>query len=326
MKPLEDYFNDRPIQSDVDALSDPKLDFEADRTEVNELVMNLAIKYLAAYLEVAPADIAVMRGKIHRAIARRKSSQANPLIVQQYGVDMAGEGSDDFPVRCLADSRQTAAIFKEIAFADRFKANGRFVGVDWGSGTGILTLAMAIAARRQRISERLSIGVDLRERAVRHSRRVLKFALDSNETQIICSNILKSRILPDLLKKHPLHFWVSETISRTTPPIDFERRDFGFTPREIMYRDKYEASDDPFPEFLGQTMNAMPDFLGRVRRGEIAMFPDIANRLYYPHKEHSLLTLKTGLKTALRLEDVGREFKDYEDLGESWKRWRAKRS
>ncbi|MBU1017574.1 hypothetical protein KKA33_00930 [Patescibacteria group bacterium] len=321
MKPLENYFNDRPLQSDAEALSDRKLDFESDRNEVNNLVMNLVIKYLASYLEVAQADIVAMRRDIHRAITRRKSFPADLLIVRQYGADMIGEGSDDFPVRCLADSRQTAAIFKEIAFNEHFKANGRFVGIDWGSGTGILTLAMAIAARRAEVSERLSVGIDLRERAARHSRRVLKQALGSNEAQVICNNILKSRILPDLLKKHPIHFWVSETISRTTPPIDLKRRDFGFTHREIMYRDKNEASDDPFPEFLGKTMNVLPDFLDRVRKGEVAMFPDIANRLYHPHKERSLLTLKTGLKTPLRLQDIGREFDAYEDLGEDPKRW-----
>jgi len=324
MRLLEDYFNQRPLSSDVDALSDPALDFETDRSEVNEVVMNLVIKYLAAYLKVAHTEIVTMRREIHRAITRQESSPADILIIQQYGTDMIGEGSDEFPVRCLADSRQTAAIFKEIAFTDRFKANGRFTGVDWGSGTGILTLAMAIAARRRNVSERLSIGVDLREKAARHSRRVLKQALGSNEAQVICNDILKSRILPDLLKKHPIHFWVSETISRTTPPIDLERRDFGFTPREIMYRDKNEASDDPFPEFLGKTMNVIPDFLDRVRKGETAMFPDIANRLYYPYKQHSLLTLRTGLKTPLKLHDIGREFDAYEDLGEKPKRWGKK--
>ena len=193
--------------------------------------------------------------------------------------------------------------------------------MDWGSGTGILTLAMAIAARRQEVDERLSIGVDVRELAANNSRRVLKEALGNGEAKILCKNILKSRVLQDLLKKHPLHFWVSETISRTTPPIDLKRCDFGFTAREIMYRDKNEASDDPFPEFLSKTMNTLPDFLDCVRAGETAMFPDIANQLYSPYRERSLLTLKTGLKKPLRLIDIGQEFEGYEDLERNCKRW-----
>ena len=321
MKPLEEYFNDRSLRSDTESLSDPKLNFETHRTEVNDIIINLVIKYLASYLKVAHTDILTMRRKIHCMLTQKQSSDSDPLILAQYGTDIAGEGSDNFPVRCLADIQQTAAIFKEIAFNESFDANGRFVGIDWGSGTGILTLAMAISARRQEIDERLSIGVDVRELAANNSRRVLKEALGNGEAKILCKDILKSRILQDLLKKHPLHFWVSETISRATPPIDLERRDFGLTTREIMYRDYHEASDDPFPEFLDKTMNVLPDFLDRVRVGETAMFPDIANQLYYPHRGWSLLTLNTGLKKPLRLTDIGREFEGYEDLGGNCKRW-----
>ncbi len=323
MKKMEDYFTGEPLESDVGTLSDPALDYQVHRETVNERVLNTVIKYLAAYLKVAYKDIPAMRRHIEALIRQKQEVRVHkdPLIELQYGPDHAGEVSDYFPVKCLADIRRTAAVFKEVAFNDRFQTNGRFTGIDWGSGTGILTLAMAIAARRKGVLERLSVGVDLRERAVRNSRRVLKDVLGADEARVICENILRSDILEQLIKSHPLNFWVSETISKTTPPIDLTRRDFGFSTRDIMYRDKYEACDDPFPEFLGKTLNAHPGFLGDVRQGRAAMFPNIANRSYYPHRERSVLTLRTGPASPLSLKDIGREFDSYEGLDERWRRW-----
>ena len=318
---LNEYFTGDPMQEDFERLCNPELDFETDREKVNVLALNLIIKYLAAYLEVAHTDISAIRSKVNRIIDKKNLPELyDPLILEQYGPYLEGAESDYFPVKCLADVRRTAAIFKEIAFNDRFKANGHFVGMDFGSGTGILTLAMAISAKRRQIEELLCIGVELRELAANNSRRVLREMLEEDEISIIHKHILISRILPKLLKKYIPQFWVSETISKTTPPIDLEQRDFGFTTKEIMYRDKYEACDDPFPEFLGQTMNALPGFLDDVRGGKIAMFPNIANRSYYPHREQSALNLRTGLKQPLRLKNIGREFKDYEDLGEDRRR------
>ena len=320
MKKLDFYYTERPISDDIRDLSDPGLSYEADRSEVNELILNTIIKYLAVYLEIAETDIYKIRTSIFRLIeeSKRDDHSFNPYLSGQAVENIWGmkPGVDYFPLSCAGDIRRTAAIFKEIAFNDRFKADGKFRGVDLGSGIGVLTLAMVIAAQRKGIKDIMCIGVDVRERAAVKSRKALKSTI-GEKAKVIHADLLKDSLLQNIIRGLKPNYWVSETISSTaeysTPELDFQKPDFGLSDPEKIRRRK-ERHHDPFVEFVSETVQAMPDFLDKVQRKEIAMFPDIANGLYVPNKQNSIMHLLTGPTRPLLLHHTGEEFKYYEDL------------
>ena len=64
MKNLEAYYTNSPMEEDFEKLCDPRLSFDVDPEEVNELILNLVIKYTAEYLSVKGDSIQVIRRKI----------------------------------------------------------------------------------------------------------------------------------------------------------------------------------------------------------------------------------------------------------------------
>ena len=222
MKTLTEYFTETPIRDDFDSLCDSDLSCETDRTQVNELVLNFVIKYLALYLGVEHAHIAEMRERICELVdeAYEDDKLYNPFLTgvqvdHIYGND---PGVDYFPLSCIADIRQTAAIFKEIMFNKGFTASDTFTGLDFGSGTGILLIAMLIAAKRNAIQEICCKGIEIREMTAGKSRSAISHLMqgDDSNIEIIHQNIFRGDFLGQLLKKFPPNYIVSETISRIT--------------------------------------------------------------------------------------------------------------
>ncbi|MCK5611700.1 hypothetical protein KAR91_58065 [Candidatus Pacearchaeota archaeon] len=315
MKNLEAYYTNSPMEEDFEKLCDPRLSFDVDREEVNELILNLVIKYTAEYLSVKGDSIQVIRRKIAYLV-----NLGNAIKLEKAKSEL---GDDNFSMNCLSDIRQTSAVFKEIAFSDRFKAREGFIGLDIGCGTGILMPAMAIAAKRKGIGDVFCTGIERVERAVAQSRNPLTRLLGDENYAVIQGDALGDSLFKMLFEARRPDFWVSETIGRNTPPIDLSRSDFGLDPNEIMARYKYERNGDPFVEVLGKSMNEIDDFPEGVIRGRMGMFPDIFNGFYQPNRENSFLFLETGVdsQNPLRLEEVGIEFEEYEDFGISQKRW-----
>lgn len=325
---LEDYCTKAPLKADFEALCDPALDFGRDRDEVNGRVMNLAIKYLKAYLGIETEEAGQLKKEVgaHLEEARPKCGPGlYALMSHHYGPDISGthDTVHEFPLRCLTDIRATAAIFKEIAFNGEFGKAGRFVGVDLGAGTGILMVALVIAARRQGISEVFCAGAEIRELAVKKARVALRKTL-GNSHILKHVDLMKENNLRSFLKKFPPRYWVSETISDTTPSLDPQRSDLGRPNLKTAYRVQIERADDPFVELLSGTLEQIPDFSDRVAKGETAMFPNVVNGTYKPDGENSTILLKTGLGIPLLLHELGKEFEAYEDLGTHCRRWAKK--
>lgn len=317
MKRLEDYFTNQPIQEDFEKLCDPELLFDEHREDVNHLTLNFVIKYLAAYLEVVQGDVRGMRQKIRWLIELRQEVDAK---------DLSAVREENFALHCLADVRQSAAIFKEVAFNDHFEARDGFIGLDIGSGTGILMMAMAIAARRKGIDQILCVGIERVKKVERQSKEVMGQIVDPQQIAVLNENAMRPDLLRNMFDGSVPNYWVSETISRSTPAIDLDKPDFGLSTFDITFRNKHEINGDPFVEVLDKSLAELPAFTKKVHQGKVAMFPDIFNGFYRPDKDHSRLTLKTGEdpQKPLKLEDVDEEFMNYEDFDLEYRRWKGR--
>ncbi len=324
MKKLTEYYTQRPAMMDFSELTDPELQFDSHREQVNELVLNLVIKYLAKYLNIQSKSIAEVRAKIKSAID--ESYEENKRLKPALGSNAENihgfnQGVDAYPLQCHGDIRKTAAIFKEIAFSDKFREGdvpNEFYGLDFGSGTGVLTLAMAIMARRLGSESVRCIGVEQRELTVKRARNAIK-KIVGKDVSFVRSDIFSNGKLEDLLARQP-HAWVSETIQSGTPELDLDIRGFGLGGKEKRQQSKMRYSD-PFVLLLHATMSKMPDFRRLVESGEIFMFPNVFNELYTPNYNHSMLRLRTGPDERLLLPRAGKEFEEYEDLDVSGNRW-----
>jgi hypothetical protein len=340
---LEEYYVNRPIQDDIVALSSKSLSCEYDRKKVNELILNFIIKYLAEYLEILETNILKVRQQINETIQMAYTASKTPdsYIANVYAEMCNGhQGSDFYPLMCVADLRATAAIVKEIIFNDRFESEGRFVGLDFGSGTGILTAAMVIAAKRRQIDKILCVGVEMNSIAAMKSRRVLEKLFGEEQVAIAWGDITKpemfdkmpqnTKILSEAgwTKKDPIQYWISETFSTGTPPLDTNLYRHNMSAAEIMF-DEWKMDEqenvDPFPHIYWNSRNNLKLLKKNVKRGKTAMFPDPINGHFKPNMKRSALRLMTGLEPhrRLMLKNIGSEFYEYEDLKNGYQRWKT---
>lgn len=328
MKTLDQYFTGDSLENDFETLCDPLLEPERDRNFVNATVLSFVVKYLATYCEVDLSQtIQGIRNSILYVVHMAVMTARNNAALSRDGIEV-GIASDHFSLKCLADIRQTSAIGKEILFNDRFERRDDFYGLELGSGTGILTAFMGMAAKRRRIRDIHCVGIELQQRAAMRSRAALGKIFGLGEALVQCADALSPVPYQDsfrnslgLPRSQAPDFWISETISTSTPSMSLSKENFGLSEPEIIQREFAEKGGDPFVEVLGKTVREFPDFGERVRREKAAMFPDIFTGDYVPNKVRSTLRLRTGRNRNERLGMVGEEFARFEDLGFDRYRW-----
>jgi len=326
MKPLEEYVTHDPASDDFEALCDSRLDFERDRAAVNERVLNFVIKYLASYLEIAETEANQIRDRVKAALKRKLMMvyDEDPKEGVQYDACYARKvpGNDRYGIQCAADLRRTAAIFKEIAFGGRFVNSQHFLGLDIGSGTGILMMAMVVAAKRRGIRDYHVVGIEKSKMAEEQSEKTMSRLIPGDRLSVLCENIVEEFKLSGLFRGM-LHYWVSETISLQTPKLKSDQPELGLNPAQLRIR-KMEYTSDPFVEAFRNSLREIPHFSHNVEMGRTAMFPDIINGLYKPDRGRSTLLLKTSVrKRPVILEQTSKEFEGYEDFGLLDKRWES---
>lgn len=326
MKSLEELWTKSSLEEDVKVLSNPNVRHDYGRGKVDELVMNTVAKYLARYLDLASHDVSGFRDQV-KGILERKDRMAFEFD-QKEGIQYDAvygkptPGNDAYPIRCAADLHRTAAVFKEVAFGGNFVNNGRFIGLDLGSGTGVLTLAMAVAAARRKIKDFYCVGFERSGMAAKRSQETLESVVGKDHVAVFCRDVRDRNNYSELFKK-PIHYWVSETISINTPRLDLRRRNFGLDGDMALLR-RIDQGSDPFVEALRVSMDELPLFKPYVLKRATAMFPDILNGLYRPDRGRSTLALQTASsQNPVILEQVGRDFEGYGDLDLGWKRWHS---
>lgn len=314
MLKFEEYLDNHPLKKHFDTLCDPDLKLDSHRDEVNRHVMNFVIKYAGKWFgaKVERSNIRYVRDHI-----------ANVYGESVAAVDldfMHGTNHDTatFGEQCLLAARGSAALFKEIAFGATFAHTDSFTGLDLGSGTGILTAAMAIAARRQKIASVHCISVDTQKEAIEKSAQLLGSLGDENTHFSVTRGDITN---PELYRPYsttPPNYIVSETINWSTPPLSFDVEDNEIDPLYVPV-DHIEKqifrNIDPFPEVVQTVAKSVPHFLSLVRGKQIAIFPDFVNNRYRPDHQNGTIALRTSdTPDARPLSDVGREFLQYENF------------
>lgn len=323
------------IKESVDALSDPSLDHRKNREDVNKIIINLVTRYVADYLGVPAGDIAELKKRAVAAVQKSEQDMMQlmmDIIAKQMGAPEMAQFSqtDKLARESLIDIRATGAIMKEIIFGGEFEVQKRgafanhFIGMDFGHGTGILMLAISIAARRKEIENILVLGLDISKQAVDNSQRTLSRVLPANQF-VVKQGDITDPMCWKLVYDLPLHYVVSETIGPSTPVIEKSGKDWVTKGkrRDVDLSMISHMDMDPFPNVFMNAMRYRPQLEDDVRRGRAAMFPNLIQGNFRPNNAGSTLVLNTSPDRApLKLSDVGREFRDFEEFAiGNYRRW-----
>ncbi len=149
-------YNDRPLMDDVDMLSDPNVKI------TDTMIMSMVLKFFYCY---------VHKGGFHEPVALEDVSRLCEMFSRHRSLN---EPDDDielmnylrqwsFSLRMLADVTKTSHIIRSIItqnIAPSLLEQDEYVGLDIGTGTGILLLAQHIHARRNGFENITLFGIE----------------------------------------------------------------------------------------------------------------------------------------------------------------------
>lgn len=312
----------------VEELSNPTLTLQKERSKIHILIVNLLYKYLAEYLELDPNDLeGIYRG------FKERFERDGPLAAAIHDPLHPNRYTDQFALNCLADIPATAAIFREIIFGETWaKPPKRFYSVEFGSGTGILTLASAILGRRSGLEKPQSVGYECQTQAVECSRRTLSHLLRPDEFHIEHVDLLAGRNsqkaiqqMREIMRPNPV-LWIAEIVNVVTGGFRLlDRNPSGKANYKLIMDGDRESlatlgknmSIDPFIPVLHYTLQADPQFPQKVEEGRVRMWPDPVHRRFYPDpKGNTTIVLTTDIcPNRIPLHRIGHEFGMYETIG-----------
>lgn len=289
-------------------LSDRSLSLETHRAEIDRLCYLFSLEYLMAYMGTPQGP-------------RQRMSQTKDMDhIRTEIARVSGSEGNVAGLMPLLDLRGTAAVVREIIFGENTMkaADGEDAAwsFDLGSGSGVLTLASAIALRRAvPQGRRLSIGFEVSSAALAISRSILTQVLERGEFHLLEGDLLRIRTFQDLRPLGAPKLWTSETFSGVTPP--FTLTDSGVEldktyPEAISSYQSTGIEYDPLPHVISLTLATWRDFAVRVKRGETAMFPDVVNGRFSFEGAWPRISLTTSTDTAPReLQRVGDDFSGF---------------
>lgn len=147
-------FRPGPLLDDVERLSRPGVSMS------DEDVLSVLVKYFHAYIYPGSETHPVSLGEISELFWRFcgmwwEGSEDRPD-------DLGLRGTSGYALRMLADLPKTGHIFRSIAARPAMppEAAGGYVGLDLGTGTGILLLAASLQARRLGAARYDLVGVE----------------------------------------------------------------------------------------------------------------------------------------------------------------------
>lgn len=144
------------LREDMNQLGDPE--FDLDTPEARDLILSLLMKFWFAYCQ----GIAHRQPNIDEPISAEKFGDAYVYFLQT--IQALGEINEYYAMAMLADFPMTADIFLEIIrqSVDVSKIGDYAVGIDAGSGSGVLLLAQHILALRHQVQEKIElIGIEM---------------------------------------------------------------------------------------------------------------------------------------------------------------------
>ncbi len=319
---LQDYFSEKTtLYEDIEEIIWLS---KEERDKLNMLTLNIIIKFISSYLFIKESNIEWIKRRVNEIIESRFYEKWLDHLWVLTGSSFIPTW-DHFALDCLLDIRQTSAIFKEVALNEWFETDW-FQSIDLWAGTWILSIAAYIAWKRKQKNSWEIIVIDQSTEAISKFLRIVQPLNWVYDFKWRVWNILDKDIY-NWLNLDELSFWISETISTTTPSFSLDTQDWGvyFENEFAEYMMLLNTFMDPYPLVLGLFTKLFPVLYRRFQTKKTAMFPDFANWLYKPAQYYSTIDLKTwNSKIPLRLDKIWWEFDEYEDLWVSPKRWEEK--
>lgn len=220
------------------------------------------------------------------------------------------------PVRiamdCVHDIPATAALFLEIIRSE-FNVKDRFHAIDFGCGTGILSIALLIAGLRKKVTNLQITAIEKNKTLAGVAERLLaKIPIKKDQTIEVCNyDFLTQAERMQLLLSEEVHGVVSETLMMQTPTIRFEGE-------RLMVGNGRETSIDCLPSLMQLLVRNIPDLANKLRKRDMFMVPDMhrygitssngSAAICLPHVEGEhfpLPLLLVGRSIANRFEVIG---------------------
>ena len=261
----------------------------------------------------------------------------------QYFLPSPETSASRLAFRCALHVSSTAALLREIAFGVPFEAskNGRFLGLDLGTGTGVLAIGMVAAALRKGVALQ-----NIRVIGVEKDRHLLVCAEnifdDINKTvgatvlTIQEGDITNPKILASV-GLSSANMIVSETICSSTIPFYWNTKTsipILQHPHEDSYsksfyqRIKGDWELDPYAQVMLACRHVRESFSQDIWAGSLGMFPLMTFPFGQPYEEFqnnlALLEGDDGQRVKIALGEVGKYYAfnyDYCWLFTEGRRW-----
>ncbi|WP_432738524.1 hypothetical protein [Maridesulfovibrio sp. FT414] len=269
------------------------------------LLMNILVKYFHAYVypgsherELDLKDVSLLFDQfVHRRLGSDVLEDCGELRRQllSYG----------FALCMLADLPKSAHIFKTIAEAGPMIGGDVFTGLDIGSGTGILMLAMSVQAKRNGFSGVSLVGIERNQIVAERTNDVLgRMGLGN----VIVADAKKTDSY-GFLKDRQLHYVSNETL----PSVNHSlwKEDFIFISKTLF---------DGFPEQTSYASFFPEAVLVGRSPSEMLTVLDSSNGFQLHSEKYPLRLMKpyaislSGVMTPL--EAVGQEYGQF--ISPSW--------
>ena len=264
-------------------------------------------------------------------------------LAVQYFLPSPETSASRLAFRCALHVSSTAALLREIAFGVPFEAseNGSFLGLDLGTGTGVLAIGMVAAALRKGVALQ-----NIRVIGVEKDRDLLVCAKnifdDINKTvsatvlTIQEGDITNPKILASV-GLSSANMIVSETICSSTIPFYWNTKTsipILQHPHEDSYsksfyqRIKGDWELDPYAQVMLACRHVRESFSQDIWAGSLGMFPLMTFPFGQPYEEFqnnlALLEGDDGQRVKIALGEVGKYYAfnyDYCWLFTEGRRW-----
>lgn len=292
-----EIFRPGPLRDDFERLSHPAVPMaDAD-------ILSLLLKFFYASLFPGSESHAVPLPEICTQLGRFYDlwSEEGP----DEGVPLPGEYSA-FSLRMLTDLPRTAHIFRSVANRPLPPAlvQDPFLGIDCGTGTGVLLAAAWFQAKRNGVAETRLFGLDI-DPAIAGRTRLLFDSLGLGEVLVADARLEAAyAALPD----GPIAFIANENVAAPTARLSAE-------PFSVIHAALFNV----FSKRLKNAVFFPEALVVRDREREMDVVLSKNNRFQLPRHYRHLRPRPRSIVIEgrlTRLWQVGRDFRKY--VSESW--------
>ena len=251
-------------------------------------------------------------------------------------------GEADLGMTCVLDYFATAALLREIVFGVPFSANknGSFLGLDLGTGTGVLAIGMVAAALRKGVALQniRVIGVEKDQLLLQCARGIFDNINETLGSDVLIVQEGDIRSCEDLKNAgvSSANMIVSETISPSTIPFYWHPKQTKRLshPKDHLWSSllrrpiKGDWELDPYVQVILACRHVRKSFSQDIWAGSLGMFPLMTFPFGQPYEEFqnmlALLEGDDGRRTAYALSEVGMYYScnyDCSALLEVSRRW-----